>query len=293
MSDDFNVEALGQRIRSLRTDAGLTIDALSRRAGVSRSMVAAVEGGEKAPTVLTLHRIANGLGTSMSSLLGEETHGDVVLLRQGEQRVVRDLSGWERRSLSPALPGSAFEFIRTTIPPGIDTGVFPPHATGTREIVAVEAGSLRLTIDGTPWLLTASDSIAYRGDVLHRFANPGDVECVYYLALHLVESPRHVQSQETETGRERIAENDPLWEQAVEAIRGQHWITARFLRDRLAIDESRATGLISQLERARLVTPGDIPAHLTMSTAFPPLATIGGHVDPKANIIQYGTDGDA
>ena len=264
MNDDFDVEALGQRIRSLRTVAGLTIDALSRRAGVSRSMVAAVEGGEKAPTVVTLHRIANGLGTTMSSLLGEETHGDIVLLRQGEQRVVRDLSGWERRNLSPALPGSAFEFMRTMIPPGIDTGVFPPHAAGTREIVAVEAGSLTLTIDGTPWLVGAGDSIAYRGDVLHRFANPGDDDCVYYLALHPVAEPRSAQAEETETGREKIADQDPLWSQAVEAIRGQHWITIRFLQDRLAIDESRATGLISQLERARLVAPGDIPAHLTM-----------------------------
>ncbi len=269
MSDDFDVEALGQRIRSLRTVAGLTIDALSRRAGVSRSMVAAVEGGEKAPTVLTLHRIANGLGTNMTSLLGEETQGDVVLLRRGEQRVARDPSGWERRNLSPALPGSAFEFMRTTIPPGIDTGVFPPHAAGTREIVAVEAGSLRLTIDGTAWMLAAGDSIAYRGDVLHRFANPGDVDCVYYLALHQVESPWPLRSQDTETGRERIAEEDPLWYQAVEAIRGQHWITVRFLQARLSIDEPRATGLLAQMERARLVAPGDIPAHLTMEIRSP------------------------
>lgn len=264
MSDDFDVGALGQRIRSLRTSAGLTIEALSRRAGVSRSMVAAVEGGEKAPTVLTLHRIANGLGTNMTSLLGEETQGDVLLLRRGQQRVARDPSGWERRNLSPAAPGTTFEFMRTTIPPGIDTGVFPPHASGTREIVAVEAGSLRLTIDGTPWLLDAGDSIAYRGDVLHRFANPGDVDCVYYLTLHQAEMSRPASPQEMETSRERVPDEDPLWTLAVEAIRDQHWITVRFLQQRLEIDERRAAGLLVLLEQARLVAPGDIPAHLTM-----------------------------
>jgi len=264
VSDEFDIEALGQRIRSVRISAGLTIDALSRRAGVSRSMVAAVEGGEKAPTVLTLHRIANGLGTNMTSLLGEETEGDVVLLRQGEQRVVRDPSGWERRNLSAATPGSVFEFMRTTIPPGIDTGVFPPHAAGTREVVAVEAGSLRLTIDGTPWLLSAGDSITYRGDVLHRFSNPGDEDCVYYLTLQVTETPRPPPLQDRETSREWGADEDPLWPLAIEAIRDQHWITARFLVDRLAIDERRANELLEQLEQARLVAPGDIPVHLVM-----------------------------
>ena len=263
MLDDFDVDALGQRIRSLRISAGLTIEALSRRAGVSRSMVAAVEGGEKAPTVLTLHRIASGLGTDMTSLLGEETRADVVLLRQHEQRVARHLSGWERRTLSPAAPGTTFAFMRTTIPAGVDTGVFPPHAAGTRETAAVEAGSLRLTIDGTPWLVEAGDSITYRGDVLHGFTNPGQIDCVYYLTLHLGELPRP-SSPDQETSRERVPVDDPLWSQAVEAIRDRHWVTARYLQDRLVIDERRATGLIALLEQAHLIAPGEIPAHLTM-----------------------------
>lgn len=266
MSDDFDVTALGRRIRFIRLTSGLSVDALARQAGVSRSMVAAVEGGEKAPTVLTLHRIANGLGTNMTRLLGEEIRGDVIVLRQRDQRVARDPAGWERRNLTPVLPDSAFEFMRTTIPAGVDTGVFPPHRPGTREVVAVEAGTLRLTIDGTPWHLASGDSISYRGDVLHQFANPGDVDCVYYLTLHQGDPVRRTDPQETDSSESAetfAGDEDPLWYQAVEAIRSQQWITAGFLQNRLAIDSRRARRMLQAMERERLITPGDIPSHLT------------------------------
>ncbi|MCC6792004.1 MAG: helix-turn-helix transcriptional regulator [Thermomicrobiales bacterium] len=179
----FDLPALGERVRGERRRRGLSLDALAARAEVSRSMLAAVESGEKAPTVLTLHRIATGLGTSMSRLLGEEQAERVIVLRAHEQVVARDPSGWERRNLAPVLPGVEFEYMRTTIPPGVDAGIFPPHAPGSREYVAVERGTLALTVDGVEIELAAGDSISYAGDCTHGFANRGDEPCVYYLAL--------------------------------------------------------------------------------------------------------------
>src|SRR5437667_6501983 len=100
-----------------------------------------------------------------------------------EAKVARDPSGWQRRILSPVLPGVEFEFMRTTIGPDVNAGVFLPHAHGSREYVAVESGSLLLTLDGTKYKLRAGDSVYYDGDCLHAFANPNKVPCVYYLAM--------------------------------------------------------------------------------------------------------------
>ena len=97
--------------------------------------------------------------------------------------------GWERRVLSPVIPGVEFEFMRTSIPPGVDAGVFNPHAPGSREYVAVERGTLRLTLDGTRYDLRAGDSIYYDGDCDHGFANPGRTLCVYYLAMDVSGNP--------------------------------------------------------------------------------------------------------
>jgi len=179
----LDLGALGERVRNERVRRRLSLEGLAERAGVSRSMLSAVETGGKAPTVLTLHRIASGLGVSMSRLLGEERAEPVVVLRREEQSVARDPSGWERRNLAPPLPGREVEFMRTEIPAGVDAGTFPPHGHGSREYVAVERGTLRLTLEATIHDLRAGDSISYDGACRHGFANPGNELTVYYLAL--------------------------------------------------------------------------------------------------------------
>lgn len=179
----LDMAAIGERIRQRRVERGWSLETLAAQAAVSRSMLSAVERGAKVPTIVVLHRIANGLGTNMTHLLGEERSDRVVLLRRDEQDVVRDPAGWERRNLAPVWPGTDFEFMCTTIPAGVHAGEFPPHPAGSREYVAVERGSLLLTIAGTPYTLHAGDSIAYAADRVHAFASAGPDECVYYLAL--------------------------------------------------------------------------------------------------------------
>jgi quercetin dioxygenase-like cupin family protein len=71
----------------------------------------------------------------------------------------------------------------------VDAGVFSPHTPGSREWVAIERGTLRLTLNGTLYTLHAGDSIYYDGDCWHSFANPGDEPCVYYLAMDVQGRP--------------------------------------------------------------------------------------------------------
>jgi transcriptional regulator with XRE-family HTH domain len=183
LSNGMHMTAFGERIRLERVQRRLSLEQVAERAGVSRSMLSAVERGLKVPTVLVLDRIATALDTSIARLLGEEHAARVIPLRKADQDVVRDPSGWERRILSPVLPGVEFEFMRTTIEAGVDAGAFSPHALGSREYVAIERGTLRLTIDCLVYLLNSGDSIYHAGDCLHSFANPGKKPCVYYLAI--------------------------------------------------------------------------------------------------------------
>lgn len=182
------VESLGPRLRAERLARGFTLESLAAATGVSRSMLSDVERGSRVPTVLVLDRIATGLGTSIARLLREASPTRRVVLRHDDQDVARDPSGWERRVLSPVLPGVEFEFMRTTIGPGVDTGVFAPHAPDSREYLAVEAGTLSLSLDGEEIDVRAGDSVYYAGDCHHGFANRGAEACVYYLAMELAGS---------------------------------------------------------------------------------------------------------
>jgi transcriptional regulator with XRE-family HTH domain len=179
----FDLQALGERLRTARVTQSLTLDDLAARTGVSRSMISAIEKGGKVPTIVVLHHLAAGLSLRMTDLMGEPQPDRVVVIRSGEQSRVTDPSGWERRNLAPAIPGLHFEFMRTTIPAGVDAGVFPSHRPGSREHVVVSEGSLTLIIDGQPFDLRTGDAISYAGDCEHQFISQGSTDCVYYLAL--------------------------------------------------------------------------------------------------------------
>jgi XRE family transcriptional regulator, regulator of sulfur utilization len=192
-STGLRLDALGERIRRERSRRELSLEELSKQAKVSRSMLSAVERGEKIPSVLVLDQIATGLRTSIARLLGDERSERVVLIRRAEQDTARDPSGWERRVLSPVLPNVEFEFMRTTLGPRVNAGAFLPHSAGSREYVAIERGTLRLTLDGQVFLLRKGDSIYYAGDCIHQFENPDPREsCEYYLAMDVTGHPEQM-----------------------------------------------------------------------------------------------------
>ena len=185
LSSGLSMVELGSRLRGQRLARGLTLERFADLSEVSRSMVSEVERGVKTPSVLVLDRLATALGTSIARLLDEPSPEPGVVLRHAEQRVVRDPAGWERRILSPVLPGVEFEFMRTVIGPGVDAGAFDPHPQGSREYVVVDTGRLRLTINSEVYWMDTGDSAYYAGDRRHAFANDGTAECVYYLAMEL------------------------------------------------------------------------------------------------------------
>jgi transcriptional regulator with XRE-family HTH domain len=184
--ETLDAVTVGRGVRRQRERRGLSLEALGARAQVSPSMLSAIERGKKVPTVLLLDRIATALDTSIGRVLGEQREDRVIVMHRDEQNVARDPSGWERRVLSPVLPGVEFEFMRTTLDAGVDAGAFVGHAPGSREYLAVESGTLRLTLDGREHMLEAGDAIYYAGDCVHAFANASETErCEYYLAMEL------------------------------------------------------------------------------------------------------------
>lgn len=93
LSNGLRLSEIGERVRNERTRRSLSLEQLAENACVSRSMLSAVERGEKAPSVLILDQIATGLGTTIARLLAREHEGRVVLLRADEQDVAVDPSG--------------------------------------------------------------------------------------------------------------------------------------------------------------------------------------------------------
>lgn len=168
----------------MRRGAGLTLDELAERAGVSRAMLSKMERGEKNPTLVVAARVAEGLGVTLTQLIETEERGAVVVIPRSGRRVMRDPgTGFERQAISPDLSGRGVELVYNVVPDGSTSGEFPPHRKGVEEHVVVERGRLRAVLGGEEHILEAGDAVYFEADVPHRFDNAGGGECGYYLVI--------------------------------------------------------------------------------------------------------------
>jgi len=71
-SEQAYLSRLGQRIRKLRRQRGLSQEALAFEAGLDRTYVSSVERGERNIAVLNLAKLASALGVEVSALLGSD-----------------------------------------------------------------------------------------------------------------------------------------------------------------------------------------------------------------------------
>ena len=65
----YDNRVMGNVIRKLRIQRGLSQEVLSGLSGVARSHLAMIESGKKNPSVDTLWKIAGGLGMRLSDLI--------------------------------------------------------------------------------------------------------------------------------------------------------------------------------------------------------------------------------
>ncbi len=172
------------RIRELRKLKKLSLDEVSQRCGVSKSMISKIERKEKMPTLQIAARISEALDTTLSSLLAESSTEELVVTKEQERVVFCDeLTGFRRELLSPQRPEPELEFIENHIPSGSSSPLFPPHRKGVEEYITVTRGILTACIGQQHIRLQAGDSLFFKADVTHQFCNSGKEECCYYLVI--------------------------------------------------------------------------------------------------------------
>src|SRR3954471_1458788 len=172
--------AVGPRVRALREAMGLSLRELAERCGVSAPMLSQVERGETSPTLQVASRIAAGLQLRLSQLLRLDEGGAVTIVRPDERRA-GGAGGHRYEVLTPPLPGQRAEVSRHRLAPRAATrgaGDPPQHQPGARETTVVEAGALRLLIDGAEHALGAGDCVTFDADLPHHFENHGKEEAV-------------------------------------------------------------------------------------------------------------------
>lgn len=168
---------LGQRIRSIRKERDLSIQALADRSGLSTGMLSQIERGLSTPSVKSLRLLAAALGVPISWFFtapGPETAPPSPHVVRRESRRVLKLAaiGVRKELLTPAAPGTV-EVYDITLQPGCGSGAESYSHPGSEKAGLVLEGSLRLWIEDEPTILATGDSFRFASRLAHRFDNCG------------------------------------------------------------------------------------------------------------------------
>jgi transcriptional regulator with XRE-family HTH domain len=165
---------LGERLRRLRRQRGLTLESLAEASGISKSMISLAERGESSPSAGVLDKLAGALGIPTGVLfLPDEQPGGPPVSRVSEQPVWRDPdSGYIRRTLSPPAAGAHFMLSEVELPPGAVVSYANSERLAlVEQQVWVIAGMLVLDAGGERHSLSAGDCAFMRLGQPTRFAN--------------------------------------------------------------------------------------------------------------------------
>lgn len=174
---------IAARVHALRTEAGLSLDALAARCGVSRSMLSLVERGESSPTAAVLERIATGLGVSLASLFDDPARAPAPLSRRSDRTEWRDpRSGYVRVNISPANFPSPIQIAQVTLPAGARVAYENGNANLHQQIW-VQSGNVEITVGKVTYSLGPDDCLAMRLDEPTIFRNRTRKSARYIVVL--------------------------------------------------------------------------------------------------------------
>lgn len=175
---------IGERARTARRKAGMTLAALSRASGVSKAMLSQIEQNKANPTVVVLHKIATALNLSVSDLIDEpakETLFEIV--RAGDpHHVLTTNQECTGRILSPLWMEKELEFFEINFPKGggLDS---KPHAADTVELISIVKGEIEVRSGERTIKLLAGDTAFYSADLEHHIRNVGRGEADVFLVV--------------------------------------------------------------------------------------------------------------
>lgn len=151
-------------LRALRGD--VSVLELSRRSGVARNTIAALERGEGNPTVDTLYALTDALGVPLAALFEEASPAGSRVVRAGEGVFVEGaaldahlLDRFER-------PGVFGELYAIRFHAG-ERREAPPHPFGVEELLHLHVGRVRVGPADAPVELGPGDYVQFSGSVPH------------------------------------------------------------------------------------------------------------------------------
>ena len=174
--DPYGKEAesvdVGQRLRILRDERGISMRALARRSGLSANALSMIERGLTSPSVSTLNKLAVALEVPITAFFRQEPAREPIVFRKATERSRVPFL----RGLMEGLGGEMFagrvEAFLLTLENGGSSGPHGMIHTG-HELVFCLRGMIEYEVEGEHYTLEPGDSLIFASNLMHRWRNPG------------------------------------------------------------------------------------------------------------------------
>jgi len=161
MSAPVNPQVIGDHIRRLRSDRGLSVRAFAARTGFSPSFISQLENGQVSPSLGSLQKIAEGLGVTLGEFfVAAETGEESLIVRADERR--RMDSTWTDahiEALGAMARSRRLEPVLMIFGPGGRSGTHP-HAHSREEFAFIVKGEVTLTLADEENVMVPGDAVS-------------------------------------------------------------------------------------------------------------------------------------
>lgn len=165
---------IGQKIKGLRKQMGLSIREAARLTGTSPATIQKIESNGMVPSIAILMKIAQGLRKNVSFFLGEDSESKEVVLVPRDRRQVAFVSASKLKveDLGSDIVDARLEATLLTIERGGRSGKDPLIHAGEEVKYCLE-GKIVYYIDGNEYLLGPGDCIHFKSEKPHFWKNAG------------------------------------------------------------------------------------------------------------------------
>jgi transcriptional regulator with XRE-family HTH domain len=174
---------IAQRLKSLRTERGWSLEELAKRSAVSRATLSRLENTEVSATAAVLGRLCAAYGMTLSRLIRLVESEFQPLVHSDEQPVwVDPNTGYVRRSVSPPAQMLVAEALECRLEPGTEIIYEHPPRPGLEHHIILTEGELSVMVEGRQHRLHPGDCLRYQLFGRSEFRT-GDKPAKYYLFM--------------------------------------------------------------------------------------------------------------
>jgi len=166
----FTAVDIGQKLRDLRSERGLTLRSLSELSGLNVNTLSMIENAHTSPSVTTLQQLAYALDTPITSFFETPQTKMSIVFYKAHQRPKLSFAMGVLEELGSGLAKKGAEPFLVELQPLAESGATPVVHTGLEFVYCLE-GELKYTIEAQNYLLTAGDSLLFEAHLPHRWQN--------------------------------------------------------------------------------------------------------------------------